>query len=289
MTYTLYEQWTAKNWTAAANVPGAWGLGPRSVEAITIHWWGDPVGQTFEGIVDWFCNPNSSVTTSAHYVASAGQVACIVSPDDAAWHAGNAYGNVHTIGIECNPRCSDGDYQTVAELIAYLRGIYGDIPIYPHNHWTGTSCPGNYDLARLDALSRGVTVSPQATTTTPIEEELVPNATDPVFKDINGKDCSLQDYLLSLDKQIKAIGSLKAIDGSTVTVADQLRSIDRKVSAVNPYLYSVVSAAVGQIVKQGVDPAVVQAAVSDAIKNTPAPSADAVADVLAARLSQKVA
>jgi N-acetyl-anhydromuramyl-L-alanine amidase AmpD len=154
MVYQLLEQYTAKNFTP----------GPRDVTAITIHWWGNPVGQTFEGIVDWFCNPRSSVTTSAHYVAEAGRVACIVSPDDIAWHAGDWGANVANIGIECNPRATDADYQTIGELVAYLRGLYGDLPLYPHRHWTQTTCPGVYDIARIDAIARGADVKPQAAT-----------------------------------------------------------------------------------------------------------------------------
>ena len=157
MVYQLLTQYDAKNWTPGASAG-------RKVTGITIHWWGNPVGQTFDGIVDWFCNPRSSVTTSAHYVAEAGRVACIVNPDDVAWHAGDWGANVATIGIECNPRATDADYQTIGELVAYLRGIYGNVPLYPHRHWTQTTCPGVYDVDRIDAIARGsvVDVKPQA-------------------------------------------------------------------------------------------------------------------------------
>jgi hypothetical protein len=91
-------------------------------------------------------------------------VACIVSPDDIAWHAGDWGANVANIGIECNPRATDADYQTIGELVAYLRGLYGDLPLYPHRHWTQTTCPGVYDIARIDAIARGADVKPQAAT-----------------------------------------------------------------------------------------------------------------------------
>jgi hypothetical protein len=42
------------------------------------------------------------------------------------------------------------------------------------------------------------------------QEELVPNANDKVFKDVDGNDASLQDYLLSLDAQVKALKSAVA-------------------------------------------------------------------------------
>jgi len=92
-----------------------------------------------------------------------------VNPDDAAWHAGNAEGNATSIGIECRPEATDGDYQTIAELIRYLRGIYGDVPLRPHNSWSSTACPGDYDLDRLDSLARNTTISAQSAT---MEEEM---------------------------------------------------------------------------------------------------------------------
>jgi N-acetylmuramoyl-L-alanine amidase len=168
LAYRLDEQYNAKNFTAqdqVALVPG-WGGLPREILFITIHHWGDPSwGQTYEGVVDWFCNPNSSVTTSAHYVVSAGEVACIVSPWDAAWHAGGwglrdfnkgLHGNRVSIGIECNPLERDDDYVTVAELVRNLRAQFGNIPLVHHCDWTATDCPGTYDLGKIDALAKGM-------------------------------------------------------------------------------------------------------------------------------------
>ena len=154
MTYTLQEQYTSKNQVAGSAADSVWHLGPRKVSSITIHHWGLR-GQQFDTVRDFLCTNNTP--TSAHYVAQDRLVACIVSPDDCAFHAGNAEGNSHSIGIECRPEATDGDYQTVAELIRYLRGIYGDIPLYPHNHWYNTACPGDYDLDRLDSLARNTT------------------------------------------------------------------------------------------------------------------------------------
>ena len=163
---TIQEQWTSPNCTANAQVPAVFGQ-PRNATSITIHHWGDPAwGQTFSGVVTFLCDGNRPNPTSAHYIVESGQAACIVSPDDAAWHAGSPQGNATSIGIECNPLERDGDYQTVAEVIRFIRSIYGDLPLVPHNHWIQTDCPGTYDLARLDALARGVAA--QASTVTPI-------------------------------------------------------------------------------------------------------------------------
>lgn len=121
-----------------------------------VHWWGNPVGATLDGIVDWFTNPARGAQTSAHYVVEAGRVACLVDPADVAWHAGDWAVNVRSIGLELNPRQSDGDYATAAELIARLRSIYGDFPLSPHRQHIATQCPGTYDLARLDREARAV-------------------------------------------------------------------------------------------------------------------------------------
>jgi N-acetylmuramoyl-L-alanine amidase len=76
--------------------------------------------------------------------------------------------NVHSVGIECRPEASDEDYQTVAELIAWLRDQYGDLPLKPHKSVYNTACPGQWDLDRLDRLARG-TQAPAATPATPIQ------------------------------------------------------------------------------------------------------------------------
>lgn len=152
MSYHAITEHTAANYT-----PGR----PDGIESITIHWWGEPSQYTapnaFETVLSYLASPNPR-QSSAHYVVEAGRVACIVDPDDRAWHAGDGIsgpGNGASIGIECHPRASDGDYATIAELIAELRSVYGNLPLVPHNRWTATACPGNYDLARLDVLARG--------------------------------------------------------------------------------------------------------------------------------------
>lgn len=154
MAYVLQEQYTSNNFTPAAQVPAVFDGYQRDVQYITIHHWGVN-GQQFDVVRNFLCT--NTTPTSAHFVVQAGLVACIVDPDDAAWHAGNARGNAQSIGIECHPEATDGDYQTIGELVAYLRGIYGDVPLVPHNYWTSTACPGDYDLGRIDSIARGVT------------------------------------------------------------------------------------------------------------------------------------
>ncbi|MDK6230662.1 peptidoglycan recognition family protein, partial [Streptococcus agalactiae] len=123
----------------------------------------------FEGAIRTLCNP--AVGTSAHCVAEAGRVAWIVNAADTAWHAGDYSVNKRSIGIECNPRMSSADLETIAQLIANIRRDYGwRIPLAKHNDFYNTACPGTYagKLAWLDAraedIRRGApaSVSPKA-------------------------------------------------------------------------------------------------------------------------------
>ena len=124
------------------------------ITGLTIHWWGRPTGQNPLGIVNWLCDKRAG--TSAHYVVSEDTVWCIVDPDRRAWHAGNSRANHTQIGIELDPNQSRraATEKTAAALIADLRAVYGDLPLSPHNRWTSTECPGDWDLGRLDLLAR---------------------------------------------------------------------------------------------------------------------------------------
>jgi len=149
--YTYITNRDSPNYTPAASARAAYGM-DRVIEGITIHHWGDPnQNPQFDNIVNYLCRAGGN--TSAHYVCEAGRVSCIVAPYDIAWHAGTAWGNARTIGIELNPRASDADYDTAAELVADIRSAYGDVPIYWHSYFVATACPGRWNAERLDALS----------------------------------------------------------------------------------------------------------------------------------------
>ena len=131
---------------------------------IVIHYWDDPAKKpSFMGVVSWLCRKDGN--SSAHYIAEAGRVACIVAPRDRAWHAGPG-GNPRGIGIECNPRMTAGDLETVAELIANLRKTYGNLPLKPHKAYINTSCPGAYEgqLAWLSNRANQILGGKPATT-----------------------------------------------------------------------------------------------------------------------------
>lgn len=158
------ESLTAKGFTPAAQVPQVY-LRPRTIESITIHHWGDR-GQTHDGVVNFFVNGPG--LTSAHFVASEGRVNCLVSPKDAAWHAGNPVGNATSIGIECRPEASDGDYKTVGQLVAWLRSQYGaNLPLIPHRNWQSTQCPGIWDLDRINREAQSIPAVTPASSTPP--------------------------------------------------------------------------------------------------------------------------
>lgn len=137
----------------------------ESIKHITIHWWGTPVGQSFESIRDYLVKDRGDSGTSAHYICEAGRVARIVPEDWTAWANGNRTANRQGISIECNPNDVVGTLPTLAALVKDIRNRYGDLPIYPHQHWTATECPGDYvqHLDELDTLARTGKVSAPAT------------------------------------------------------------------------------------------------------------------------------
>ena len=107
---------------------------------IIIHHWGAD-GGSFDGTVNWLCNPYSKV--SAHYVVKANKVCQLVDLSRKAWHCVGKNGTA--IGIECRPEMSAADLKTVAELIANIWKIYGKkLPIYGHKDFNNTACPGRY-------------------------------------------------------------------------------------------------------------------------------------------------
>ena len=120
----------------------------QKISAIVIHWWGDPnTKPTASGVVSWFLNKASQV--SAHYVITGTnrEVYHVVDNANTAWHAKQA--NSFTIGLECDPRCRDEDYDVVAEVVANLWKHYGKLPLKRHSEYVSTACPGNYDIARI--------------------------------------------------------------------------------------------------------------------------------------------
>lgn len=144
--------WNSPNYTPAASVPAVFGR-PRTTKRIALHHWDAP--EKNPQFVPT-CNHLSrrGGNTSAHFVVEAGRVACLVSPANAAWHAGSAEGNATSIGIECNPRMSEGDIAEVVALIEWLESVYGEQEIWLHREFSPTQCPGRYAGKRDEIVDR---------------------------------------------------------------------------------------------------------------------------------------
>lgn len=132
--------------------------GTASVDAIVVHHWGVD-GQKFNNVISALSGAREA---SAHYVLEDGKVACIIAPGLRAWHcAYNTYQRVmqgitdvnsHTVGIECRPECTDGDVETLCQLIAELWCDYGKVPVYGHQDFMATACPGRY-YSKLSSIT----------------------------------------------------------------------------------------------------------------------------------------
>lgn len=147
---STYEYITKHN--APAYTPAKRGKG--DIQGVTIHHWDDLDRKpTFAGTVSWLTRKGA--TTSAHYVVEAGKVACLVSPKNIAYGNGNWPSNQVRIVIECNPRASEADYATVAELCRELEAAYGRLDYNEHREIKATSCPGRWDADKVQDLARG--------------------------------------------------------------------------------------------------------------------------------------
>ena len=151
MAYELITKYDALRFTPNALVQSVFGF-PRVITNLTIHWWGRPEWkQKFEDVIRFFCELNST-QTSAHEVISDGVVACLVDHTNAAWANGNAKGNAQSITLECNPRMSAGDFETVCERVADIWIMHGQIlPVTEHRDWFATECCGTYRKGEVAA------------------------------------------------------------------------------------------------------------------------------------------
>lgn len=115
-------------------------------KGITIHHWGSD-GQKHENVVRWLRGRNGGVnnrSSSAHEVISAGLVTILAPAIAATWHSGSTRGNGDTIGLECRPEMSAGDWETLVERCADLEEKWGSLKYYRHSDWKNTACPGRY-------------------------------------------------------------------------------------------------------------------------------------------------
>src|SRR5699024_4919277 len=90
------------------------------------------------------------------------RVARILPEDRGAWGNGNRTANLEGIVIECDPNKVTETLPTLALLLADIFKRNGALPVYPHDHWTPTECPGDYRAhipALLDAAKSGAPVT----------------------------------------------------------------------------------------------------------------------------------
>lgn len=124
------------------------------IDGITIHHWGSD-GQKHANVVSWLRGYTGNRGSSAHYVVSDGLVTQLVEDSRASWHGGNNKANGTTIGIECRPEMSAGDWATLVELCVNLERKHGSLKYYGHKDWKNTACPGKY-YDRLGELVNAV-------------------------------------------------------------------------------------------------------------------------------------
>ena len=121
---------------------------------ITIHHWGSD-GQKHDNVVHWLTGGSGNRGSSAHEVISAGRVTVLADGERATWHSGSTRGNGTTIGLECRPEMSAGDWDTLVERCADLEERWGSLRYYKHSDWKNTACPGRYG-SRIAELVRAV-------------------------------------------------------------------------------------------------------------------------------------
>lgn len=160
---------------------------------ITIHHWGS-TGQKHANVVAYLTRTGGN--TSAHLVCSDGLVTRLVDDSRAAWHAGSTPGNGSTIGIECRPEMSDGDWDTLVQLCTDLEEKHGSLKYYKHSDWKNTACPGKY-ANRIGDLVKAVnaehkrrksgTPAPKPSTPNPTPKPTPKPSADAGDLDVDGK------------------------------------------------------------------------------------------------------
>ena len=158
------------------------------IKHVTIHWWGKPSGQTFEGIRDYLIDNPREV--SAHYVVSGERVAQILPEERGAWGNGNRRANLEGIVVECDPNRVEETLPTLVALLADIFRRRGELDVYPHDHWTSTECPGDY-RPHLPAI-----VAAAKTGAPIVARPAAPSASLPTGKELLVKLKDLPDFPL---------------------------------------------------------------------------------------------
>ena len=119
---------------------------------ITLHHWGSD-GQDHDDVVDYLSRDDGN--TSAHEVISDGLVTVLVDDERASWHSGSTEGNGSTMGFECRPEMSDGDWYTLVQRCTDKEEKWGSLQYWEHCDWKATACPGRY-RGRIPELVKAI-------------------------------------------------------------------------------------------------------------------------------------
>lgn len=148
--YPVEIKLASKNgWFTPDEARGYYGRYGR--DGITVHWWGDGTGaDNHDNIVNYLNNKAAAGNKSVNYVVSDNKITLCVSPDNVAWASQS--GNPTTVSVEFQPTLGAEGYKKAGWLVDQLEQRYGkSLPLYGHNHWFQTECPGTIDLGRIRA------------------------------------------------------------------------------------------------------------------------------------------
>lgn len=141
-------------------------------EAVT-HWWGNPVGQSHDGVVAWLRNPRSYA--SAHFVLSPGRVTQILPLTAPSWANSNTWANTNAVTFELNPNYPEQTIITYVQLLVQLQRegkIAPDYRMTGHRDWGSTACPGIY-YPRLAAIRNAARTTITGAPAPDTEEDIV--------------------------------------------------------------------------------------------------------------------
>jgi hypothetical protein len=149
--YPIEIKICSKNgWSTPQEAKTIWST-PYARTGVTVHWWGGgEKADKHDSIVNYMLGQAAAGNKSCNYVVSDNKITLMVSPDNVAWCSNN--GNPTTISVEHQPTLGAAGYKKSGWLLWQLEGRYKrKLQLFPHSHWTSTSCPGTIDMKRIRA------------------------------------------------------------------------------------------------------------------------------------------
>lgn len=212
------------------------GRGGDSIKKIVLH---TTVG--YGSPFNWFNNP--SAQSSAHYwVGINGNVEQYVEDSDTAWHSGDGYINLQSIGIEHDDRGvpydsirTDALYESSAQLVADICKRY-NVPcqlvdgqdkwtwgINRHKEFAATECPAGLDVDRI--IKRANEILNPIPEPDP-EPDLDPNELDKLKEKVSILEKQIEELKVLMDETQKKLIETEIINKELLTkVANQRQEI----------------------------------------------------------------